>query len=270
MDASLESLFNLYVSTTGRRLFAHRQVRAIAQKQGFTELVKHCDIAIAHDLGARKVERRWESEPSPAATASNPTAQRIDNLIDGILGAIRDTAVAQTRGTQADDPIHGEVNAFVTRLFPVNVHAVTSLPYVEELAAVDDILKLLKGELAPAVKEFGLGRLVKRLADLAGQYREALESPPPSVIQWGHVRAARNEGHGLLLETVSIIIGKHHKRTPEGTTARQALLAPVLKQNDEIGQHLRARRTVTDVNPETGEEDASAQGNPNASGDANG
>jgi hypothetical protein len=270
MDASLESLFNLYVSTTGRRLFAHRQVRAIAQKQGFTELVKHCDEAIAYDLATRKLERRWESEPSPATASSNPTAQRIDNLIDGILGAIRDTAVAQTRGTPADDPIHGEVEAFVTRLFPVSVHAVTSLPYVEELAAVDDILKLLKGELAPAVKELGLGRLVKRLGDLAGQYRDALESPPPSVLQWGHVRAARNEGHGLLLETVAIIVGEHPKRTPEGTAKRQALLAPILKQNDEIGQHLRARRAVTDVNPETGEDDAGAQKDAGGSGDANG
>ncbi|NUQ75434.1 MAG: hypothetical protein HUU21_17945 [Polyangiaceae bacterium] len=62
MDASLESLFNLCVSTTGRRLFAHRQVRAIAQKQSFAELVKHCDNAIAHDLSTRKLE------PDPYST----------------------------------------------------------------------------------------------------------------------------------------------------------------------------------------------------------
>jgi hypothetical protein len=30
--------------------------------------------------------------------------------------------------------------------------AVTTLPYIEESAAVDDIVKLLKGELTPMVK----------------------------------------------------------------------------------------------------------------------
>jgi hypothetical protein len=175
-------------------------------------------------------------------------------LVDRTLGAIRDHAVAQTQGAPPDDPIHADTAAFVKRLFPVSVHAVTSLPFIDELAAVDDIVRLLKGELGPAVKEFGLGRLVKRLADLAVQYRDALEAPPPSLIDWGKVRAGRSEGQGLLLEAVSIIVGKHHKRTPEGTEARLSLLAPILKQNEAIGQYLRVRRTVDDVDPETGAE----------------
>jgi hypothetical protein len=125
---------------------------------------------------------------------------------------------------------------------------------------VEDIVALLKGELAPSVKELGLGRLLKRLAGLAVEYREALEAPPPSLIAWGRVRAARAEGHGLLLEAVAIIVGKHHQRTPEGTAARLALLAPILKQNEAIGQYLRARRSVSDVNPDTGEEEPDSPG----------
>jgi hypothetical protein len=266
MDGALESLLNLYVSTTGRRLFAHRQVRAIAQEQGITELAKHCESAISHDLSTRKLERRWAGEPDPTTATSNPTAQRLDILVDRTLGAIRDHAVAQTQGAPADDPIHANVEAFVKRLFPVSVHAVTTLPYIEESAAVDDIVKLLKGELAPMVKELGLGRLVKRLTDLAVQYREALEAPPPSVVHWGLVRAARNEGQGLLLETVAIILGKHHQRTPEGTAVRQSLLAPILRQNDEIAQYLRARRAVADVDPETGEDQPVVPGGAEGSG----
>jgi hypothetical protein len=258
MDGSLESLFTFYVFNTGRRLFALQQVRAAAQEQRFTELVKHCDAAIAHDVAAREIERRWSGEP--AADAGNPVAQRIDVLVDRTLGAIRDQAAAQTQGALPDDPIHAQVGAFVKRLFPVSVYAVTSLPFVEELAAVDDILKLLHGELAPAVKEFGLGRLVKRLADLARQYRDSLEAAPRSLISWDRVRAARSEGHGLMLEAVAIVLGKHHKRTAEGTADRLALLAPILQQNEAIGQYLRARRAVTDVNPETGDEEPTAPG----------
>jgi len=254
----------LFRSTTGRRLFALRNVRSAAHAQGFIELVKHCDAAVAHDLATREIERRWAGEP--ATSGGNPEAQRLDALVDRTLGAIRDHAVAQTQGAASDDPIHAEADAFLKRIFPAGLAAVTSLPNIDELAAVDDIVSLCKGELAGAVKDFSLGRLVKRLSDLAGQYRDALETPPPSLLDWGKVRAARSEGQGLLLEAVAIILGKHHKRSAEGTAARLALLGPILQQNEAIGSYLRARRAVHDVNPETGQDDPGAPGAAGAAG----
>lgn len=256
MDGTLESLISLYAFTTGRRLFALRNVRAAAHTQGFTELVKHCDTAIAHDLKTREIERRWAGEP--AAGGGNPEAQRLDALVDKTLTAIRDHTVAQTQGAPSADPIHAEAEALLKRIFPAGLAAVTSLPYIDELAAVDDIVTLFKGELASAVKDFGLVRLAKRLSDLAGDYRDALESPPPSLLDWGKVRAARSEGQGLLLEAVAIILGKHHQRSAEGVAARMALLGPILQQNEAIGSYLRARRSVTDVHPETGHDDPGA------------
>ena len=77
---------------------------------------------------------------------------------------------------------------------------------------------------------------------------------------WDKVRAARAEGQGLLLETVAIILGKHHERTAAGTAERVALLGPILKQNDQIGQYLRARRAVSDVDPSTGKDTPGAPG----------
>lgn len=258
MDSSLESMFNFYELTTGRRLFALQKVRNIAHQQGFTELVKHCDAAIAHDVSTRQLERRWVGEPVDGQ--SNPAAQKIDVLVDRTLGAIRDHVVAQTQGAGQDDPLHEQAESLLKRIFPVSVFAVTSLPYVEELAAVDDIVRLLKGELAPAVKELGLGRLAKRLADLAGAYRDALDTPPPSLVAWGRVRAARAEGQGMLLEAVAIIVGKYHRRTPEGAGERALLLAPILRQQEAVAQYLKARRTVADVNPETGTDEPVVSG----------
>lgn len=251
MDGSLEAILNFYVFTSGRRLFALQEVRSLGQAQGFTELTQHCDAAIAHERTTREMERRWASEPDH--TVTNPAAQQLDALVDRTLGAIRDHVVAQTQGAVDSDPIHAAATAFVKRIFPISVYAVTSLPYIDELAAVDDIVALLQGELAPQVQDLGLGRLAQRLAELAEQYREALESPPPSLLDWGKVRSARSEGQGLLLEAVAIILGKHHLRTPDGTEARLALLAPILKQNEAIGNYLRTRRAVTDVDPDTGE-----------------
>ena len=258
MDATLESLFNLYVFTTGRGLFAIRGVRKLAEEQAFTQLVDHCDSTIAYYDDTRALELRWSTDRS--ATGTNPVAQRIDVLGDTTLGALRDTAVAQAKGAPEGDPIHQLVADFLQAIFPLGVHAVTSLGFVEESARVDDIVTQLQGPLAPSVTEIGLTRLANRLADLAAQYRKALEAPSPSLIDWGHVRAARAEAQGRLLEAIAIIVGKHHARTPEGTAARLALLAPILKQQDAIGAYLRARRAVDDVDPETGEDQPTAPG----------
>ena len=48
---------------------------------------------------------------------------------------------------------------------------------------------------------------------------------------------------------------------PSGAQAesRAALLAPILKQDQAISDHIRARRSVPDVDPKTGDEQPSAE-----------
>jgi hypothetical protein len=252
MDGSLESIFNLYQFPTGRRLFALKLVRAQAEIQSFDKLVKHCDAAITHDITTQSLERRWAGE-SPS-DSTNPEAQRIDILVDRTLGAIRDHAVAQATGAPDNDPIHATVEAFLKNVFPTSVYAITTLPFVEELETVDVIVKSFQDELAPVVQELNLQRHATRLANLAKDYRKALEAPPPSLLNWGRVRAARAEGQGLLLEAIAIILGKRHGRSAEATAARLLLLAPILHQNDAIGASFKGKRTPTDIDADSGEE----------------
>ncbi|MBK9261892.1 MAG: hypothetical protein IPM54_19070 [Polyangiaceae bacterium] len=167
---------------------------------------------------------------------------------------IRDHVVAQAAGAPESDPIHTAVAAFLKKVFPIGVHAITTLPYVEELEAVGAIVRSFADELAPAVQELSLQRHATRLANLAADYRKALEAPPPSLLDWGRIRAARAEGQGLLLETVAIILGKRHGRSADATAARLQWLGPILQQNAAIGASFKGRRTPTDVNPDTGEE----------------
>jgi hypothetical protein len=260
--AELGSLIRLNVFTTGRRAFALRQVKLIAQKQGFAELEAHCDAALKHEELTRGIELRWTGQP--VTPNNNPAVRHIDALVDRTLGAIRDQAVTQTIGAPPDDPIHQNVELFLRRVFPLGVHAVSTLPYIDELEAADQIAKLLRGELSALVRELGLAQLTERLADLVAQYREALEATPESVMDWGKVRAVQAEGQGMLLEAVCIILGKHRGRTPQGTASRAVLLGPILKQNEAISQYVRLRRPVVDVDPETGLEEPSI---PSGAGD---
>ena len=252
MDGALETIINLYQFPTGRRLFAHKQIRARAESDGFDKLVKHCDKAITHDTQTQSLEKRWAGESN--TSDANPNAQRIDILVDRTLGAMRDHTIAQAAGAPDNDPIHVSVDTFTKKVFPAGVHTISSLPYVEELEAVDAIVHSLQNELAPLVQELNLQRHTARLASLAIDYRKALEAPPPSVLTWGNVRNARAEGQGLLLETVAIILGKYHSRSAKGSAERLHYLDPILRQNEALGTAFKSRRSPSDINADTGEE----------------
>ena len=264
MEPSLSALLNLYVFPTGRRLFALRRVAEVAQDAGFTKLASHCIGALSQDRKCLALERQWAgitaarrgkgAAAPPAVIAVEPSA--IDPLVDATLTAIRDHAQNQTAGSAHDDPIRATVASFLQEIFPSGLHDVTGLPFVEELAAVDDILaKLDDPKLKSVVNDLGLARLVKRLGMLAEQFRAALAGPPPEVLAFGEVKAARAAGQDNLLQAVAIVLGEHHKSTPEDTAARALLLGPILEQNDAIGALMRARRAVNDVHPETGAPD---------------
>ena len=51
---------------------------------------------------------------------------------------------------------------------------------------------------------------------------------------------------------MALIAGKYRK--PEDADQRAALLAPILEQNERVGEAYQRRHTVNDVDPDTGEE----------------
>lgn len=206
--------------------------------------------AIKHDRKTLGLEQEWGAdETRPSADAD---ATRIDNLVDRTLSAIRDAAQAQADGADPEDEIVPMVNSFLKAIFPAGVAAITTLPFVEELAVVESIVTKLKGPLKKTVDELGLTRQVKRLAKLAEQYRAALTAPS-ATLKFGDVRAARARGQDMLLEIVVIILARHRSSSADDVSARSALLEPIVNQNEEIRRYMRSRRTVTDVDPETGE-----------------
>lgn len=279
MNSSLSALFDVYVFPTGRRLFALGQVASRAKARGFAELFKHCEGAVARDRECLALERRWEGlvaeskgkvAPKARPAGAPPEAASVDPLVDNTLTAIRDHAVSQTAGASPEDPIHGTVASFLKVIFPAGVQEVTKLGFVLELAAVEAIVEILQSnEHEPVVKDLGLGRLSKRLADLAVVYRAALETPDETELVFGDVRAARIQGQDRLLEALAMVVGKHHGSSTEDVAAREDLLGPILAQNEAIGAAMKARRTVVDVNPETGALDPSrtAGGTPGTEGD---
>lgn len=257
MVVHLSEVFNLNEFTSGRRTLALRKVRTQAQGLRFRPLVEHIDEALVYEATIRALDSRWLTRQIvPSGSVTKP----IDNLADRTLTAIRDTAQAQAEGARPGEAIIGKVEAFLAAIFPHGVQAVTSLPYADELTAVEDIVAKLQGELAPMVIELGLTRLVQRLARLAAEYRTALEKDQ-DVLEFDTVRAARARGQDNLLGAMALIVGKYYKSDdPEHVSARNLLLGPIFEQNEAIRAYIRARRAVQDIDPDTGEVEPDGSG----------
>lgn len=254
MDVSLQSLINLYVFSTGRRLFALGQVMKAAGERSFSELEAHCTAAIKHDRSTRALESQWAA-PAPRS----PLVQPIDVRTDRTLVAIRDVAQAHADSDEEDEELRGGVRALLTAIYPQGVQAVIQLPFVEQLSAMDGILETLKSKrFAPLVADLGLNRKVKQLAKQIAEYRAALESPPAETVGFDKVKVARATVQDYLVQAVAMILAKHPTRSAEDVAARSALLGPILVQDEAIRQYLKSRRAVQDVNPETGAVDPNA------------
>ena len=119
---------------------------------------------------ASKREREWaRRRRAPRAPTSGSAdagrTKRVDAQVDRALTALRDGAEAQVDGAEpSEKDLVASIEAMLTDLFPKGVYSITTLPYVDELNAVDTIVKKLSDQYADLVTEVGLDRHKKRLA----------------------------------------------------------------------------------------------------------
>jgi hypothetical protein len=259
MDTSLAGLIRLKIFPTGRRLFAYYRVLEGATKLNAAVIAELAQKAIAADEATAKVEQRWAQKRRAGKTSAKQLKaqkelQRIDVHVDRALTGLRDGSEATIRGADDDEKeLVVEVENFLNEIFPNGVAAVTSKSFDEESVVVKAIVSRLQSDLAPTVAKLGLTLNAQRLAKLSVQYEEALANV--EVLDFGKVKAAREVGQEYLLRLTAKIMGTFDEPTAEHAEARAALLGPILKQDQAISDHIRVRRSVPDVDPETGEEE---------------
>jgi hypothetical protein len=253
MDVALSSLFSLYQFSTGRLLFALQGVdRAVREHDDdLGDLGEHVAKAIRHSRTTRQLEAQFAASQNTPRT--NPKAAAIDVKVDRALVALRDAAQAHVTAADDDAEVAARASKLLLAIFPRGVQAVTQATFVEELSLVDGILAEIKANHADTVKHLGLSLFVTRLAKLNDEYRVAQQAPAAAGTDFSAVRASRQRGQELLLEVTAMVLGQYPLQSAAHVAARQALLGPILSQNEAIGVYLRGRRTPDDVNPETGE-----------------
>lgn len=250
MDATLSALLRFYVFSTGRRLFALTEVQKLALDSGHAALGTHCAAAIAHDRDTLQKEALWSNDKSASQYA--PEAKQIDIVMDVALGALRDSLEADGRDAAPGDVLGEAATKLLYVLFPQGLAAVTNAPFVDQLAEVQRIIACLQSaECASVVSDLGLGRRLARLVELEKRYALAI-AQTTKTISFAEVKDARTKGQQLMLQAVAMILGLYPSESDTDTAARAKLLGPVLRQNELIRAYMRSRRTVDDVDPDTG------------------
>lgn len=244
----LEVWIEVGVISTGRRVFVLQQMKAVAQEIGGNEAVlARIDEAMAHEEQTRDLELQWGGVR--AGNVGARAVKPIDHRLDKAITSVRDGAEAQRKGAADDDPVRETVDTFLNTAMPEGVHAITSLPYVDELSATQKLLATLQGPLAGTVSELGLNRQVGRIAEILPTYEAALRGTGEVGVTFAPVREARTRGQRYLREIVALILGQYNRdEDPAHRAARERLLTPLAKQV-QAARALRGRRSGHGTEP---------------------
>lgn len=138
--------------------------------------------------------------------------------------------------------------------FPEGVTAVIHRPFAEQVVIVDKMIAKIKAGHSDTIELLGLGRLLDTLVEENQAYRAAQHAERDREVEYAKVLESRARTQEMLLEVIVMIMGRYPLTTDAHVAAREALLGPVIEQNEAIGMSLRSRRgTPDDVDPDTGE-----------------
>lgn len=236
---------------TGRRIFVLKAVQKVAADYGLNDLEEQCDKAIADDEKTLELERRYKRQQKQPASRGRGDAAGVDRVIDGLLGAMHAIADGQAFG---DDETAKKARHFLAEVFPVGLGGLVRLPFEEQLAVEENLLKRFAGDLEETVRLLGLERHVAHLKELVPEFRAELERSPDKVVTYEDIRKARAAGLDRFAAVVFRVLAENGGSSRAQREQRQTLLAEYHRQNDIIARANRNSRGVVDIDPETGEE----------------
>lgn len=256
MSSSYSSLFNLYALPMGRILFSLSVLRPLAVAAADAKLIARIDAAVSLAGATFQLEAEWATQRK-VATSARGRASKIDPAVDRLVTALSETLQNPIRSLPEGHELRKLAQGFVDRYFPNGAVAITTLPYDEELVRVEWLHTHLTATGAEAAT-LGLTPYLAELASVLPQYRAELEILRPKGIRYDDLQAERKRSNEALLRVVARVADEWGD--DDQAEIRESLLAPILAQNDRIGDAYRSRVAPKDVDPQTGvETDAAAE-----------
>jgi hypothetical protein len=249
---TIGSWFDIYDFTPGRVGFSAKQIAAVARQVGDEEVAAEAEPVRELARRAVALERKWQSGQLDSAGRGGGRAVALDHEVDRLVGGVYKLATTYRTAAKAESPTRVAAEAIVKAGYPQGAAAITRQTYEDQATSVDVLLGQLKGELAEPVQQLGLASMVDMLGTAQAAFKDALATPRPEQVGFDQVRAAREAAREGLAQLIALILGKYRKTADLET--RNTLLAPVVDQNERIADSYQRRRTVPDVDPETGQD----------------
>lgn len=222
---------------TGRRLQVCRQLLGMGPSARAL-----CDLlveAISHDQRTQPLERELDRQLLSTGELRPPSSdiEQVDYAMDKSLGRLQEvlTARAAETGEQA------QAAAVLLDVLFSTAESITSLPYIDQLGAVDALLEELNGTLAQEVVQAGVQAQIKNIHALSDAYRQRLEALSPEELAAEQLCNARAQGQRFLKRVVEAI-----QALPDAAE-RERLLTPLRQQQVSIDLSMRSQGFVSDV-----------------------
>ncbi len=246
-SAALADLFTLYRFTPGRRVYALRQTRELLPKRD--PVIADIDAAVDLDRTALDLVTRWQKERAATETWPKEVVD-LDREHDRLWGALASACEAIAAGFGLDSDQGAAADRLAKNVFAQGVSPIIHLPFVEQRERTRAWLDRLLGEMVADVDAAGVRPIVDRIRRTNERFGALIDkSKAQTDLTFAEVRDADAKGGLAFLQVFAVITGKYAK----DDTERARVLAPILRQNDEIGLLYRRNRRVPDVDPNTGD-----------------
>lgn len=245
--------------TPGRALYALDRMAESATVRAQAALA--ADVARAQGAAAAldEVEARWRTRKALSGARGN--AVEIDGVLDRLLAAIYQQLRTRLGFLPATDASRRAAEAFLLKNLPQGAGPVTVLPFEEELAVLQRVLKAFDEPGGRALaRSFEVGGLVSQLAAEVPRFAAELARTQPETIGFDAVRAARASLQRALGRLVARCVAELGDEADAERLAE--VLEPLAFQQDRLRALRASRRRLSDVNPLTGDEEPASGDSP--------
>ena len=244
----------------GRHVFALEQVaERVAGCQGLSQgqkdaLGAQIERALKLGRGALAAELAYNQHKEGVSQARGE-AVVIDRELDQMIVDMRDFVRIRTRSAQVE--VSEAAARIEQKIFRQGVVDVIRLNHEDQLGVMEAMGVELEGELIEDVRRLGLETEVEAFVRRVADFRTELRREKREVMSWDQVQAQREELHeATCMALIMIMADFPDLEDGEAIEAREYILAPLREQQTRVYEAQRRRRSVGDVDPDTGEERA--------------
>jgi hypothetical protein len=247
--------------TPGRALYALDRMAQSATVQAQASLAADVTRAQAAAAALDEVEARWRTRKALSKARGN--AVEIDAVLDRLLTAIYQQLRTRLGFLPAADANRRAAEAFLLKQLPQGSGPVTLLPFEEELAVLQRVLKAFEAPEGQALqRSFELGGLVSQMAAEVPRFAAELARTQPETIAFDAVRAARANLQRALARLVARCVADLGDEADAERLAE--VLDPLAFQQERLRTLRASRRRLSDINPLTGDEEPTSGDEPEA------